>query len=77
MSLYSNIPWLLCSVALGRKTGLAPKLKLVTGTLTKANGSVFIVLGETKVRFRVENIDCFWPVMIALGLSHDCISTSL
>ena len=59
MSLEWDIPWLLYSVALGRKTGLAPKLKLVMGALTKANGSVFMVLVETKVRFRVGNIDWF------------------
>ena len=46
-------------MALGKKTGLVPKLKLVTGALTKANGSVFMVLVETKVRFRVGNIDWF------------------
>ena len=28
---------------------------------------------EIKVRFLVGNIDCSWPVMIAQGLSHDCI----
>ena len=38
-----------------------------------ANGSELTVLGETNVRFRLGNIDCFWPVMIAQGLSHDCI----
>ena len=31
------------------------------------------VLGETKVRFHLGNIYCFWPVMIAWDLSHDCI----
>ena len=35
--------------------------------------SQLTVLGETKVRFRVGNIDCFGAVLIARGLSHDCI----
>ena len=48
-------------------------LQKVTGTLTTANGNELTVLGETNVRFRLGNIDCFWPVMIARGLSHDCM----
>ena len=56
-----------------RKSGLVTKIKPVTGTLTTANGKELTVLGETNVRFRLGNIDCFWPVMIARGLSHDCI----
>ena len=56
-----------------RKSGLVSKLAPVTGTLTAANGNELTVLGETKVRFRLGNIDCFWPVAIARGLSHDCI----
>ena len=56
-----------------RKSGLVSKVNPVTGTLTTANGNELAVLGETKVRFRVGDIDCFWPVMIARGLSHDCI----
>ena len=51
-------------------------LQKVTGTLTTANGNELTVLGETNVRFRLGNIDCFWPVMIARGLSHDCILVS-
>ncbi|KAL9952487.1 hypothetical protein ACROYT_G039751 [Oculina patagonica] len=56
-----------------RKSGHVSKVNPVTGTLTTANGNELTVLGETKVRFRVGNIDCFWSVMIARGLSHDCI----
>ena len=56
-----------------RKCGHFSKVNPVTGTLTTANGNELTVLGETKVRFRVGNIDCFWAVMIARGLSHDCI----
>ena len=47
--------------------------RAVTGTLTTANGNELTVLGETTVRFRLGNIDCFWPVIIAPGLSHDYI----
>ena len=60
-----------------RKSGLVSKLEPVTGTLTTANGNKLTVLGETKVRFRLGNIDCFWQVMIARGLSHDCILGSV
>ena len=56
-----------------RKSGLVTKMEPVTGTLTTANGNELTVLGETKVRFRLGNVDCFWPVIIARGLSHDCI----
>ena len=56
-----------------KKSGHVSKVNPVAGTLTTANGNELIVLGETKVRFRVGNIDCFWPVMVARGLSHDCI----
>ena len=56
-----------------RNSGLGTKIEPVTGTLTTANGNELTVLGETNIRFRLENIDCFWPVMIAQGLSHDCI----
>ena len=60
-----------------RKSGLVSKLEPVTGTLTTANGNKLTVLGGTKVRFRPGNIDCFWQVMIARGLSHDCILGSV
>ena len=30
-------------------------------------------MGETKVRFSAGNIDCFRPIMVARGLSHDCV----
>ena len=56
-----------------KKSGDVSKVNPVTGTLTTANGNELTVLGETKVRFRIGNIDCFWPVMIAQGLSHNCI----
>ena len=56
-----------------KNSGHVPKVNPVTGTLTTANGNQLTVLGETKVRFSVGNIDCFWPVMVAQGLSHDCI----
>lgn len=56
-----------------RKSGRISKVNPVTGTLTTANGNELTVLGETKVGFHVGNIDCFWPVMVARGLSHDCI----
>ena len=56
-----------------RNSGLVTKIEPVTGTLTTANGDELTVLGETNVRFRLGNIDCFWPVMNARGLSHDCI----
>ena len=56
-----------------RNSGLVTKIEPVTGTLTTANGDELTVLGETNVKFRLGNIDCFWPVMIARGLSHDCI----
>lgn len=56
-----------------RNSGLVRKIGPVTGTLTTANGNELIVLGETKVRFRLGNIDCLWPVMIARNLSHECI----
>ena len=58
---------------ISRKSGLVTKIEPVTGTLTTANGNELTVLNETNVRFRLGNIDCFWPVMIARGLSHDCI----
>ena len=56
-----------------RKSGLVPKIEPVTGTLTTANGNELTILGEAKVRLRLGNIDCFWPVIIARGLCHDCI----
>ena len=56
-----------------KKSGLVTKIEPVIETLTTANGNELTVLGQTKVRFRLGNIDCFWPVMIARGLSHDCI----
>ena len=59
-----------------KKSGLVTKIKPVTGTLTTANGNELTVLGETNVRFRLANIDCFWPVIVARGLSHDCIFNS-
>ena len=55
-----------------RNNGLVT-IEPVTGTLTTANGNELTVLDETNVRFRLRNIDCFWPVMIARGLSHGCI----
>ena len=48
-----------------RKCGHVSKVNPVTGTLTTANGNELTVLEETKVRFLVGNIDCFWPVMVA------------
>lgn len=56
-----------------KKSGYVSKLKPVIGTLTTANGNELTVLGETQVRFRIGNMDCSWPVMIAQGLAHDCI----
>ena len=56
-----------------QKSGLVTKIEPVIETLTTANGNELTVLGQTKVKFRLGNIDCFWPVMIARGLSHDCI----
>ena len=56
-----------------RKSGALTKPGPVTGTLTTANGNELTVLGESKVRFRIGNMDCFWTVMIAQGLAHDCI----
>ena len=56
-----------------KKSGAVTKLGPVTGTLTTANGNELTVLGESKVRFRIGNIDCIWTVMIAQGLAHDCI----
>lgn len=47
-----------------KTSGHVAKVNPVTGTLTTANGNELTVLGETKVRFRVGNIDCFWPVMV-------------
>jgi len=55
------------------KKGHVSKVNPVTVTLTTANGNELTVLGDTKVRFRVGKIDCFWPVMVARGLSHVCI----
>lgn len=52
---------------------LVSKLEPVTRTLSTANGNKLTVLGETKVRFRPGNIDCFWQVIVAGGLFHDCI----
>ena len=54
-----------------RKSGHGLKVNPVTRII--ANGNELMVLEEMKVRFLVGNIDCFWPVMIAQGLSHDCI----
>lgn len=55
------------------KSGHVFKVNPVTGTPTTANGNELTVLGETKVRFLVGNIDCFWSVIVAQALSHDCI----
>lgn len=59
-----------------RESWLVTKIESVTGTLTTANGNELTVLGEAKVRLRLGTIDCFWPVMIARFLSHDCILSS-
>ena len=56
-----------------RNSGLVTKIEPVIGTLTTANGNKLTVLGEAKAIFRLANIDCFWPDMIARGLSHDYI----
>ena len=42
-----------------KKSGHVSKVNPMAGTLTTANGNELTVLGETKVRFRVGNIDCF------------------
>ena len=49
------------------------KIERVTGTLSTVIGNELKVVGETNIRFRLPNSDCFWPVMITRGPSHDCI----
>ena len=56
-----------------RKSGVAPNLKPVVGTLTTADGSEITVLGEASVRLRMGHIDVPWPMVIARGLTHDCL----
>lgn len=59
-----------------KESGIVTKIEPVTGTLTTANINELTALGEAKVRLRLGTIRCFWPVMIARGLSHDCILSS-
>lgn len=59
-----------------RESGIVTKIEAVAGTLTTANGNELTALGEAKVRLPLGTIHCFWPVMIARGLSHDCIPSS-
>ena len=56
-----------------KKTASVSKLKPVTQKLNTATGNELTVSGETAVGFRIGNMDCSWPVMIALGLAYDCI----
>lgn len=48
-------------------------LKPVCGTLTTANGSAIIILGETAIRLRIGNTDVNFPMIVAQNISHDCL----
>ena len=56
-----------------RKSGYNSNISPVTGTLTTANGTKLTSLGEAKVRFRLGDMDFWWPVIIVCELTHDCI----
>ena len=48
-------------------------LLAVAATLTATNGNQIEVQGQTKVRLRIAEIDILWTVIVARGLSHDCL----
>ena len=45
----------------------------MAATLTAANGNQIEVQGQAKVRLRIAEIDILWTVIVARGLSHDCL----
>ena len=56
-----------------RKCGGNSSLTPVTATLTAANGNQIEVEGETEIRIRIAAFDTSWTVIVARGLSHDCL----
>ena len=56
-----------------RKSLRISKLSPVSETLTTANGDIITVLGETNVRLCLGEFEGDWNLIIAQGLTHDCI----
>lgn len=56
-----------------RKCGGISSLTPVTATLTAANGNQIEVQGQTEIRIRIADFDTSWTVIVARGLSHDCL----
>ena len=61
------------SEELWRKCGGYSSLLDVAATLTAANGNQIEVQGQAEVRLRIAEIDILWTVIVARGLSHDCL----
>ena len=61
------------SEELWRKCGGYSSLLPVAATLTAANGNQIEVQGQAEVRLRIAEFDILWTVIVARGLSHDCL----
>ena len=45
----------------------------MAATLTAANDNQIEVQGQTKVMLRIAQFHILWTVIVARGLSHDCL----
>ena len=45
----------------------------MTATPTAANGNQIEVQGQTEIRIHIVDFDTSWTVIVARGLSHDCL----
>ena len=61
------------SEELWRKCGGYSSLLPVAATLTAANGNQIEVQGQAEVRLRIPEFDILWTVIVARGLSHNCL----
>ena len=61
------------SEELWRKCGGYSSLLPVAATLSAANGNQIEVQGQAEVRIRIAEFDTLWTVIVARGLSHDCL----
>ena len=61
------------SEELWRNCGGYSSLLDVAAILTAANGNQIEVQGQAEVRLRIGEFDILWTVVVARGLSHDCL----
>ena len=61
------------SEQMSRKCRGNSSLTPVTATLTAANGNQIEFQGQTEIRIRMADFGTSWTVIVARGLSHDCL----